>query len=507
MVGRAGSATDGSPSLRAREPLRRAIAALHAALDADPSARPDTGALAEIAGVSGRTLERQFVAVLGITPGELARRRRLAAARDALASGAARSVIAAAIECGFAHAGRFAASYAALFGELPSETLRSAGAPRTSPASAATLIELCPVEAAAPGDAARAARATEALAAALCTAPGLALRFRGTASTFPRPAYRIEARLDGASVVLTLVQPSRGIVVRIERIACTRPGSRAWTCRAVSAIRDAIDHAGLTEARRLPRQRTDADTLVRRARPAALALERDADMMALDFLDEALHRDPAHALGHALAGWCRAQGAMHNFMRDPVAERERALVHATRAIALAPDDPEVLAHAAAVMSLTRRLDEAERLATRAVALDPSLTEAQRRLGWVRIYRGDAQGALAMFRRIIRSWPTDRNVSLSLIGIGIARFIACDYARSARAFNRALEIRPTLAWANRILTPAALYAGSTEAARRSLAALRRALPDVTLTRVERSLVMDPATLERIVDGLGRAGLPR
>jgi adenylate cyclase len=323
----------------------------------------------------------------------------------------------------------------------------------------------------------------------------------------PRAAYRIEARLDRASIVITLVQPSRGTVVRIERIACTRPGSRAWTCRAVAAIRDAIDDAALAEARRVPRQRADADTLVRRARPAALSLERSAEMMALDFLEEALHRDPAHALAHALAGWCRAQGANHCALRDPAGERQQALVHAMRAIALAPDDPEVLTHAAAVLSLTRRLDEAEDLARRAIALDPLLADAQRRLAWIRIYRGDAPAALAMFRRVIRSWPTDRNVSLSLHGIGIAQFITCEYARSARAFSRALDLRPSLAWVNRILAPAALLAGSTEAARRSVTALRHALPDITLTQVEGSLLLDPATVERVVDGLGRAGLPR
>lgn len=505
MLARSRRASGESRSLRAPEALRRAVAAIHAALETDPAADPDTMSLAAIAGVSARTLERHFVGELGLTPRQFVLRRRLAAARDTLASGTAASVIGTALAHGFSHRGHFAAAYAAAFGEPPSATLRNAGVPHATSAATPTAIELRPVEAASPGEVACAAHATEALAAAICATPGLALRAHDP--TAARAAYRLEARLDGPSIVLALVQPQRGTVVRIERIACTRSATRAWTSRAVAAIREAIDAVELAEARRLPRYRADADTLVRRARPAARALERDADMMALDFLDEALHRDPAHALGHALAGWCRAQGATHNFARDPVAERERALVHAARAIAIAPDDPEVLAHAAAVMSLTRRLHEAERLATRAVALDPSLAEAQRRLGWVRIYRGDAQGALAMFRCTLATCPAGHNASLSLIGIAIARFIARDYARSARAFHRALDIRPTLAWANRILVPAAVFAGSTEAARRSLAALRRALPEITLTQVERSLVFDPATSERIVDGLGRAGLPR
>src|SRR5918998_128811 len=102
--------------------------------------------------------------------------------------------------------------------------------------------------------------------------------------------------------------------------------------------------------------------------------------MALDMLDEALHRDPAHAAAHALAGWSRALG-------------------------LSPDDPEVLTLAAGVMSLNRNFDEAECLASRSLALDPDQPEALRRLGFIQNFRGDGRRAAAAFRRALRAHPT------------------------------------------------------------------------------------------------------
>jgi hypothetical protein len=39
------------------------------------------------------------------------------------------------------------------------------------------------------------------------------------------------------------------------------------------------------------------------------------------------------------------------------------------------------------------------------------------------------------------------------------------------------------------------------------ALQRAFPDITVSQVGRSMVLDPATMDRLPRGLGRAGLPR
>lgn len=78
------------------------------------------------AGVSIRTLELAFHNVFGVAPMEYVRTRRLKQVREhILHSGSEVSTLThVALEFGLVHFGRFSGDYKALFGELPSETLR-----------------------------------------------------------------------------------------------------------------------------------------------------------------------------------------------------------------------------------------------------------------------------------------------------------------------------------------------------------------------------------------------
>jgi tetratricopeptide (TPR) repeat protein len=229
--------------------------------------------------------------------------------------------------------------------------------------------------------------------------------------------------------------------------------------------------------------------------------------MALDLLGEALHRDPSHPQALALAAWGQALGANHCFTRDPAGERDRALVQCWRALALAPDDPEVLTLAAGALSLTCCLEKAEGLVTRSLALDPCQPEALRRLGFIQNFRGDGRRAVAAFRRALSLYPNGDDGTMSLIGLGVANFILGNYARSARILTRALGQQPARAWPHRFLTAAAMHAGAHEEARRSLALLRRSFPDLTVDWCAQSVALHAAAKERVLDGLARAGLPQ
>ena len=85
------------------------------------------GELCRAAGVSERTLRNAFHDVHGLSPKQYLIRHGLEEARSALklAHGARGAVTHVATEYGFFELGRFAGAYRHLFGELPSDTLRS----------------------------------------------------------------------------------------------------------------------------------------------------------------------------------------------------------------------------------------------------------------------------------------------------------------------------------------------------------------------------------------------
>jgi AraC-like DNA-binding protein/Flp pilus assembly protein TadD len=489
--------------------VKRAMEAARHALARNPAAASGLAAMARAAGVSPRTLQRHFARVLELPPHAVVQRLRLDAARQTLRSGDPPTVLEAAIRHGFDHPGRFAVMYARAFGESPSATLRTAraNAPPAPPACG-TRIMLRALVPAGHADAARARRATDDLAMAIGRARDLALLSPEPGAVRDHAgSLRLEGRVESDCVVLALVRPAQGTVLRTVREPLVRRGGAGWADRATAAVRAAIAAERVEQARRTPRHRADVETLVTRARPAALTQEPAMVGMALDMLDEALHRDPAHAAAHALAGWSRALGANHCLTRAPDGERERASEHCRRALALSPDDPEVLTLAAGVMSLTRRFDEAECLVARSLALDPDQPEALRRLGFIQNFRGDGRRAAAAFRRALRAYPTGNDGSMSLIGLGVANFILGDYQRSARALARALEQQPSRAWPHRFLTAAAMHAGAHAEARRSLASLRRHFPDLTVSWCAQSDALHAEARGRVLEGLARAGLPR
>jgi AraC-like DNA-binding protein len=85
----------------------------------------DIQIMAQVAGVSARSLFRQFKKERGYSPADFAKRIRLDRARGLLEqSGRDTSVIQTALKCGFQNPGHFARDFRLAFGELPSETLK-----------------------------------------------------------------------------------------------------------------------------------------------------------------------------------------------------------------------------------------------------------------------------------------------------------------------------------------------------------------------------------------------
>lgn len=103
--------------------IRRVLEFIHSSTDTAFSVAD----LAEVAGVSERSLHAAFRRQLGTSPMSYVRRHRLERVREELLSldpAAGVTVTDVALRHGFAHTGRFAAAYRERFGEPPSATMR-----------------------------------------------------------------------------------------------------------------------------------------------------------------------------------------------------------------------------------------------------------------------------------------------------------------------------------------------------------------------------------------------
>src|SRR5262245_26516659 len=160
-------------------------------------------------------------------------------------------------------------------------------------------------------------------------------------------------------------------------------------------------------------QRKDADVddeavcLTLRALESAHAVApRECDA-ALEDLARARKVAPAYQLPKALEAWCLGQRAAQHFSATPIEDAALARRLAEEASAKAPNDVMVLTHCSGALALAHRIEDADKLAERALALDPWSALGWYRRGWISAYLGDAEGALRDLNtalHIMPFWP-------------------------------------------------------------------------------------------------------
>lgn len=132
----------GTATRSRREAVERVDAYLRAHFDAPLR----ISSLSRLAGLSERGLRDAFYSVHGMSPKQWMLAERLKQVRSMLSGGdsALMSVTGAATKYGFYELGRFAATYKEAFGEVPSETLRSAMRRSSAPvADARGHVDVC----------------------------------------------------------------------------------------------------------------------------------------------------------------------------------------------------------------------------------------------------------------------------------------------------------------------------------------------------------------------------
>lgn len=473
--------------------------------------------LAAIAGVSARTLQRQFLSFVGRTPRAMLREIGLECARRELLQGSpGLRIMDVALRCGFPHFGRFSIAYGRRYGETPSKTLKRQAALTDAlgampslfvPARDRPTIAFGPIEAAAE-NLPLAADIADDLVTALGRA-GVAV-VTGSMST----RYHLVGAIRGAGTQMHLTV----------RLIDTQSGGQLWAQRSDGVLRDGIattEHlaariaaalqpclrlAEIDRALRKPAADLSAQDLALRAMPGVLSLDACGNARALEMLERAMDEDPNHSLAVALAAWARVQRVVYHFTHAPQQERARSLELAHKARAMSGDATE-LAILGNALSLLREFDAADLVTRKALAIDGGSAWAWSRGGWIDVYKGDPQAAVERFRIALDLAPHDPLAFNSMVGIGCALFTSGQYSEAARWQEQALAEHPSANWVHRTLCPAHVLAGQAAQARRSLDALRQHYPDLTVSEAQRGMPpLPPSQCDLVLGALEEAGLP-
>ncbi|HET6158469.1 MAG TPA: hypothetical protein VFE34_09010 [Dongiaceae bacterium] len=209
-------------------------------------------------------------------------------------------------------------------------------------------------------------------------------------------------------------------------------------------------------------------------------------------------------LAKALAAWCWGQRAAQHFSVTPEEDRTRARRFAHQAENLAPDDAMVLTLCSGALALLHRVEAADRLIERALALDPYSPLAASRRAWLSAYQGDSDAAIRSFRRLM---PFDALRHTAFIGIGCVHFAAGRHERAAVWAKSGVEVFPAAFWGERIVIAGAIHAGARAEARRRARSLLRKDPDLTVAVAGAAWPFRPDFMDRLADGLAAAGIPR
>jgi len=227
---------------------------------------------------------------------------------------------------------------------------------------------------------------------------------------------------------------------------------------------------------------------------------------ALDDLSRAQELAPSYGLAKAVKAWCIGQSAVHNFHMAATG-RADAIRLANEALALAPHDAATLNLCSSAFAVAHRLDDAEALIERAIAMEPWSAMGWLRRGWISAYRADSLTALRELNYAMRLMPFEPFRHLTMIGIGVAHFSARNYERASRWISEGVKINPGSYWAERMVIAAAAQHGALQEARRRAKALLRKEPDLTVNIARKAWPHTPDFINRLAEGLERAGVPR
>jgi adenylate cyclase len=261
------------------------------------------------------------------------------------------------------------------------------------------------------------------------------------------------------------------------------------------------------ESERLVRRGTDdieAYDCFLRGRDLEMRHTKESSAQGLSLLQRAVERDPGFAaawsymalihVNHFISGWDDVAG-------EPLATAHRLARHA---VTVDPAEPHAHFVLAIVLLWMRRHDEGIAQAQTAITLDPNFAPGHVALGHVLHHAGRSEEAVGQFDTAMRLDPHYPDLWLHFQAV--ARFMLGRFDEAATLLEHRIARNPQTDISRVLLAACYGHLGRIEDAR---AAWREALhvnPDYSFEQRRQILpYRDPADVERIAEGLRKAGV--
>jgi tetratricopeptide (TPR) repeat protein len=229
---------------------------------------------------------------------------------------------------------------------------------------------------------------------------------------------------------------------------------------------------------------------------------------ALHHLKQAIEIDPTYAPAMALAAYCYGERRFQGWTKEIESETAEGLRLMSRALELAPYDPNVLwMSALAAWQLGLDTKHARELAKRSLEANQNSAIAMTIAGWIEAYSGNYPKGKELLANAQRLSPRDPRAWLTAAGMAIAHLGEGEFTEGANWALKALAQNSRYTVAMRLLAANLASLGQVGSAGGTVSDMLKIEPDLTLRKLHaRLLFMHEELWQKLSHGLRLAGLP-
>ena len=188
---------------------------------------------------------------------------------------------------------------------------------------------------------------------------------------------------------------------------------------------------------------------------------------------------------------------MYGRSEAPAADRLKGAEFARRALAVARDDPGILANAAEALAyFSEDIGAMMALVDRALLLNPNFARGWHISGVLRVMAGQPDAAIRHADAALRLSPRAR-VGSSLLCKGTAHFLSRRFAEAVPKLLLAIQDNPSFSQPYRVLAACYAWMGQLDDARQTVARLRSV---TSVVMPDASFLRNPEHRELLLSGL-------